>query len=147
MMKDGSLEIVWAPTAGDLQLEPWVEKSLLQKAALFEELAAMCTAKEVPSRAEFASIGHIWPLVYVEAKTGKPRYSLVARLLQEANVDGEMTGRRLREAYVSIKKRHPAVLHWLCHATVRLETLEAEGKLVLFTSAYGENESAEHTND
>lgn len=86
------------------------------------------------SRAEFGRIGHVWPLVYVESITGDPHYALVARLLQETGVDGDMTGKRLREAYVSVKERNPAVLRWLRHATVRLETLETEGKMVLFAT-------------
>lgn len=147
IQEDGSLEIEWSPAGGGMQLEPWIEQSLLKKATMFEALAAMCTAKEVPSRAEFGSVGHIWPLVYVEAITREPHYALVARLLQEIGVDGDMTPRRLREAYVSIKERHPAVLRWLRHATARLETHEAEGKMLLFANAYDHNESAEHTND
>jgi hypothetical protein len=147
ILKDGSLEIVMAPAGGDMQLEPWVERSLLNKATLFEELAAMCTAKEVPSRAEFGSVGHIWPLIYVEAKTGKPHFSLVARLLQETGVDGDMTRRRLREGYVSIKKNHSAVFSWLRLAIERLETLEVEGKDVIFATVDDERESTEHTND
>jgi hypothetical protein len=82
-----------------------------------------------------------------EAKTGEPHYALVARLLQETNVDGEMTGRRLREAYVSIKKNHFATLRWLRVATVHLEAYENEGKMVIFAYAHDQNESAERTND
>lgn len=147
ILEDGSLEIAKSPAGGDMQLESWVEKSLLDKATLFEELAAMCTAKEVPTRAEFGGVGHIWPLVYAEAKTGKPQYALVARLLQETAVHGDMTGRRLREAYVSIKKNHSAVIRWLCHATAHLETLEADGHWVIFASAYDQNSSAKDTNE
>jgi hypothetical protein len=145
IQKDGSLEIDMNPAGGDMQLEPWVQQSLLDKASLFEKLAAMCAAKEVPSRAEFGRIGHIWPLVYVEATTGRPHYALVARLLQETGVDVDMTGRRLREAYVSVKESHFATLRWLRLATVHLETVEAEGKLVIFAHSYDQNESAEHT--
>jgi hypothetical protein len=144
ILKDGSLEIEMGPAGGDMQLEPWVEKSLLIKATLFEELAAMCAANEMPSRAEFGRIGHVWPLVYVETMTGDPHYALVARLLQETGVDGDMTGKRLREAYVSVKERNPAVLRWLRHATVRLETLETEGKMVLFATGCDEDDSTQH---
>lgn len=147
IMKDGSLEIEYEPAGGDMQLEPWIEERLLLKATIFEELAAMCTAKEVPSRAEFGRVGLIWPLVYVEAKTGEPHYALVARLLQETNVDGEMTGRRLREAYVSIKKDHFETLRWLRLATVNLEALDNEGKMVIFAYAHDQDKSAERTND
>lgn len=149
ILEDGQLEIVMGPAGGDMQLEPWVEKSLLNKAALFDELAAMCTAKDFPDRAEFSSTGRVWPLVYVEAKTGDPHYALVARLLEEidANATVDMTRRRLRDAYVSVKERHPAVLRWIRHATTRLETLEAEGNLVLFARLYDQNETIEHIND
>jgi len=147
IMKDGSLEIEYEPAGGDMQLEPWIEERLLLKATIFEELAAMCKAKDIPNRAEFGRVGHIWPLVYVEAKTGEPHYALVARLLQETNVDGEMTGRRLREAYVSIKENHFATLRWLRLATANLEALESEGKMVIFAYANGQNESVENAND
>jgi hypothetical protein len=55
--------------------------------------------------------------------------------------------RRLREAYVSIKKNHAAVLLWLRHATVHLETFEADGHWVIFVSGYDQNASAKHTKD
>lgn len=146
ILKDGSLEFELEPAGGDMQLEPWIEERLLLKATIFEQLSAMCKAKDVPSRAEFGRVGHIWPLVYVEAKTGEPRYALVARLLQETNVDGGMTGRRLREAYVAVKDNYPETLRWLRLATANLEALQTDGKIVIFAYAERQKEPIENAN-
>lgn len=97
---------------------------LLSKAAGYRELAKMCQARRLPTRANIARFGYIWPVVYVNACCGEPHFREVARLLQ---LTGQRkTEQQLRATFNELRSEQSWILDWLKNATSYLEATVKE---------------------
>src|SRR5258708_32004105 len=79
---EGKKILITSPAAGDLHLSEEIESELRHKALAYKRLAELCASGVIPDSATFRMIANMWPLIYVNSVTGKPRWSLVSRLLE-----------------------------------------------------------------
>lgn len=99
------------PTGGALHVYPDLEKELCLKAKAYEKLADLCAKKLVPTRAQIKKLAYLWPVLYVEEKTGSPHYSKVSRLLGFVEID--KNDNQLIKGAAAAKSTFPLAVNWM----------------------------------
>jgi hypothetical protein len=108
---NGKMMLEAVPIGGDLHISDDFVKDLRAKGQAYTRMAELCRSGVIPDFATFRMIAHLWPLIYVNAATGKPRYSLVSELLSYTNI--QRSSRVLRRSFELIQKRYPGIVRWL----------------------------------
>lgn len=107
----GGQELYTSPTGGDLHVSAELEEELSLKADCYEGLARLCTQNMVPTRAQIQKLAYLWPVFYVEEKTGKRHYTKIAKLLSLVGIDKH--DKQLMRGVADAKRTLPLVVNWM----------------------------------
>lgn len=110
-LADGSIAIEPVPTGGDLHVSPELTADLSRKADAYDGLARLCAKRMIPTRAQFKMLAYLWPVFYVEERTGRPHYEKVANLL--GFVEIVKNEKQLMKGLVAAKSTLPPVVFWM----------------------------------
>jgi len=114
-------EVYFLPTGGDLHVSAELQKELSLKADCYEGLARLCTQNMVPTRAQIQKLAYLWPVFYVEEKTGKRHYAKIAKLLGFVGLDKH--DKQLMRGVADAKRTLPQVVNWMKWSLSYIEKL------------------------
>jgi hypothetical protein len=110
-LEKGGQELHSEPTGGDLHVSAELQKELSLKADAYEKLADLRTKQMIPSRTQIKKLAYLWPVLYVEEKTGRAHYAKVSRLLGFVDID--KNDKQLIKGLADAKRTSSQVVDWM----------------------------------
>lgn len=123
-LENGQLEISMVPTGADLHVSAKLQKNLSLKADAYEGLARLCTKRMVPTYTQFKRLAYLWPVFYVEEKTGKCHCAKIAKLLGFVGID--KNAKQLMRGVAHAKKTSPELVDWMKLGLSYIEDINQE---------------------